>query len=269
MSNEPLVSVVIPVFNSENYIADTINSVLNQTYSNLEIIVVDDCSTDNSYNILLDIALHDTRVRVFKNAKNFGGPAQPRNIGLAESKGDFIAFLDADDIWFESKLEIQIETMLLDDYNFTSTSQVNVDDKGMVLSKKSILSKIKNGFFNKNKISDLIVWKYIALSSVVVRKDLLSDGFSEEKDFISVEDYYLWLNLLVKKEVKYMYVDKELLFYRVSNNSLSNGVQKDRHRVKSLLAELKFILESRRYDLLIYVVRGLLLEYFVSMKNKS
>jgi len=81
-----------------------------QSYKNIELIVVDDCSTDGSYELVEDFSKRDSRVKLIRMEQNFGGPAKPRNIGVENSKGDYIAFLDADDIWEEEKLEVQIWT---------------------------------------------------------------------------------------------------------------------------------------------------------------
>ncbi len=128
IENSPLVSIVIPLFNAKEYISETIESVLNQSYKNLEVIVVDDCSTDGSYLVVEEFSKLDSRVKLIRMEKNFGGPAKPRNIGVENSKGEYIAFLDADDIWEEDKLEVQIGLMEQEGYNFTSTNLLNVDE---------------------------------------------------------------------------------------------------------------------------------------------
>ena len=90
-NNEPLISIIIPVFNAQKYIEETILSVIGQTYSNWELIVVDDCSTDHSVNIIQDIILLDIRIRLIKSEVGSGGPARPRNIGIESSTGKYIA----------------------------------------------------------------------------------------------------------------------------------------------------------------------------------
>ena len=101
-----LVSVIMPSYNTENFIADSIRSVVTQTYSNWELLIVDDCSTDNTDNVVRPF-LKDTRVKYFKNEKNYGA-AVSRNKALREAKGKWIAFLDSDDLWEITKLEKQI-----------------------------------------------------------------------------------------------------------------------------------------------------------------
>jgi glycosyltransferase involved in cell wall biosynthesis len=109
ISKYPLVSVIIPTYNCAKYIETTINSVLNQNYDNLEIIVVDDGSTDNTKNIISSIT--DDRL-IYYFIKNSGGPAKPRNLGLMNCKGDYIAFLDSDDKWRNDKVMKQIFSFL-------------------------------------------------------------------------------------------------------------------------------------------------------------
>ena len=108
MSNE-LVSVVMPAHNSEKYIYFSIMSVLNQTHYNLELIIVDDNSTDNTVDVIKDIS--DSRIRLFRNQKNMGA-AYCRNIAIQNSNGVFIAFLDSDDLWMPNKLKEQIDKLI-------------------------------------------------------------------------------------------------------------------------------------------------------------
>ena len=108
-NNEPLISIILPLFNAQKYIKDCIKSVINQTYSNWELIIVDDASTDDSINIVSRLMLRDSRIKLIECKENFGGPAKPRNIGIKKSKGLYVAFLDNDDIWLPEKLKKQME----------------------------------------------------------------------------------------------------------------------------------------------------------------
>lgn len=107
---EPLVSIITPVYNAQDYLEETILSVLNQTYYNWELLLIDDCSIDNSYKIIEKYLKKDRRIKYLKNDKN-SGPAITRNKGIEEAKGEYIAFLDSDDLWYENKLEKQINFM--------------------------------------------------------------------------------------------------------------------------------------------------------------
>ena len=105
--NNPLVSIITPNYNCSRFITETIESVLAQTYTNWEMIIVDDCSTDNSYQISLEYSQKDSRIKVYKNDKN-SGAAFSRNSALDIAQGEYIAFLDSDDLWETVKLEKQI-----------------------------------------------------------------------------------------------------------------------------------------------------------------
>lgn len=111
MDLEPLVSVVIPTYNRKELVARAVHSVLAQTYKNLECIVVDDCSTDGTDLMLEKLALNDSRVRVIRHAENRHVSAA-RNTGIAASRGEFVAFLDDDDVWLPRKLELQVRVLL-------------------------------------------------------------------------------------------------------------------------------------------------------------
>ena len=104
----PLVSIIMPAYNCEKYITEAIASVINQTYQNWELIVIDDCSQDNTVNIVKRLALEDTRINLYQNERNVG-VSKTRNKGLSIAKGQWIAFLDSDDCWASEKLEKQME----------------------------------------------------------------------------------------------------------------------------------------------------------------
>ena len=107
---QDLVSIIMPSYNTAQYISKAIKSVINQTYTEWELIIVDDCSTDNTYEILDKEYLENSKIRFFKNPKNYGA-AVSRNKALKEARGRWIAFLDSDDLWLPQKLEKQIRFM--------------------------------------------------------------------------------------------------------------------------------------------------------------
>ena len=106
-----LVSIIIPVYNRKNIIILTINSILKQTYQNFEVIIVDDCSTDGTYDHLNKKFRDNNKIRLFKTKKNSGTCSYPRNLGLKKSKGQIICFCDSDDFWEEEKLKIQLDKL--------------------------------------------------------------------------------------------------------------------------------------------------------------
>ncbi|WFT52817.1 glycosyltransferase family 2 protein [Acinetobacter baumannii] len=108
---QPLISVLIPVYNVEAFVKEAVSSICNQTYKNIEIIVVDDCSTDNTYNIVAELAIIDPRIRLYKNDKN-SKIVKTLNFALEQAKGEFIARMDGDDISTPERLEKQLEFLL-------------------------------------------------------------------------------------------------------------------------------------------------------------
>ena len=118
---EPLVSIIMPAYNSEKYISESIESVIKQTYQNWELLITDDKSQDSTRTIVKSYSKKDPRIKLFFNSEN-GGAGVARNNSIKEANGRFIAFLDADDIWLPEKLEKQINFMLEGEYIFTYTA---------------------------------------------------------------------------------------------------------------------------------------------------
>lgn len=128
------ISIITPTFNSGSTIVETYNSISKQTHENWEWLVTDDCSSDDTINILSSICEKDSRVRVFKNSTN-SGAAVTRNNSLSNVSGDFITFIDSDDLWFSSKLEKQLNFMIVNELDFTFTAYELVDAQGIPLGK--------------------------------------------------------------------------------------------------------------------------------------
>ena len=134
MKEEQLVSIIVPVYNSEKFINDTIQTVKEQMYKNWELLLVNDCSTDNSENIIKKYVKKDNRIKLINLEKN-SGAAIARNTGIESAKGKYIAFLDADDLWKNEKLEKQIKFMEENNYDFTFTGYEFADESGNKLDK--------------------------------------------------------------------------------------------------------------------------------------
>ncbi|MDO3695141.1 glycosyltransferase family 2 protein [Wenyingzhuangia sp. chi5] len=206
---QPLVSIITPCYNSENFIADTIKSVQNQSYENWEMLITDDGSTDSSIKIIEKFAAKDPRIKLFKISN--AGAAVARNHSIEQAKGTFIAFLDSDDMWLPQKLEKQINFMQTNDYVLTFTSYQRMSEEGVLLndiinaheklSYKHMLSSNKIGcltaMYNQEKLGKI----YMPL----IRKR---------------QDYGLWLNIL--KQIDFAYGLQEVLAtYRLRNFSVS------------------------------------------------
>ena len=136
MKND-LVSIVFPVYNNSAFLEDAICSVVNQTFSNWELLIIDDCSSDNSVDICLKLAESNERIRVFLNENNMGA-GYSRNVGLKNARGRFIAFMDSDDLWSDSKLQVQFDFMKSDKLAISYTSYDFIDECGVRL--KGIVS---------------------------------------------------------------------------------------------------------------------------------
>ena len=126
-----LVSIIMPSWNTERFIAETIKSVINQTYTNWELLIVDDCSTDKTDEIVA--SFNDNRIKYFHNEKN-SGAALTRNKALREAKGEWIAFLDSDDLWMPEKLEHQIDFMNKNGYSLSFTEYEKIDEDSKPLN---------------------------------------------------------------------------------------------------------------------------------------
>ena len=207
-----LVSVIIPYFKKKKYIADTLNSVLNQTYNNLEVIIVYDDPQKTDLDYIKKLALSDQRVKLTINNTNIGA-GRSRNIAIDQSKGMLLAFVDADDLWSKNKLEEQIKFMQDQAISFCHTSYKIINEKDEFVS----IRKARN-FMD---IDDLIKSCDIGLSTVLIEKEAL--GSNKFPDLKTKEDFVLWLKLL-SKNIRIYGLDKELAIWRKNNNSLSSSL---------------------------------------------
>ena len=203
-----LVSIIMPNYNCEKFVGETIKSVINQTYTNWEILFVDDCSTDNSIKIAE--SFKDNRIRIFKNEKN-SGAAVSRNWALREAKGEYIAFLDSDDIWVPEKLEKQIKFMEEKGYAFTY-SDYKITMNGQPLPYV---------YFAPNKVNRRKLFNYCYFSTITVIYDREKVGLIQIEDLKKNNDYALWFEAL-KKVDAYRYPEC-LATYCKHGNSISSG----------------------------------------------
>lgn len=195
-----LVSIVMPSWNTADYIRESVNSVLAQTYANWELIIVDDASTDNTIDILKDIK--DSRIRVFVNDSNVGA-AISRNRALQEANGEWIAFLDSDDLWEKDKLEKQICFMIENGYSFSYTSYNEIDEKGASLGVRVTGPKkiTKTGFYN-----------YCWPGCLTVMYNREKIGLVQVENIKKNNDYAMWLKVCKKADCYLL--DEDLALYR-------------------------------------------------------
>ena len=196
-----LVSIIMPSFNTASYIAESIESVLHQTYTDWELIVVDDCSTDNTDEVM-EGYLEDKRIRYFKNDKN-SGAAVSRNKALREAKGKWIAFLDSDDLWNPDKLDKQIRFMENNNYHFSYTNYSEIDSEGK-----------SNGIIvtGPKKISRTGMYNYCWPGCLTVMYDAEFIGIIQIADIKKNNDYAMWLKVCKKADCYLL--DEELALYR-------------------------------------------------------
>lgn len=184
--NNALISIVMPSYNTEKYISESINSVLAQTYTNWELIIVDDCSTDNTDEIIKPY-LSDERIKYLKNEKN-SGAAISRNYALREAKGKYVAFLDSDDTWEPEKLEKQVRFMEESGYKFTYTDyriQLNGEWLPYV-------------YTAPNKVTEWKMKNYCYFSTITVMYDREHVGLVQIEPVRKNNDYALWLKIIKK-----------------------------------------------------------------------
>ena len=203
-----LVSIITPSFNTENYIAETIQSVLNQSYQNWEMLIIDDSSTDKSIDIIK--SFNDKRIRLFINDSNKGA-AISRNYALKEAKGKWITFLDSDDLWHHNKLEKQINFMKENNYHFSYTNYIEIDEKSepngkLLTGPKIITKKSLNNFCYQGCLT--------------VMYDCEKVGLIQISNLLKNNDYALWLKVIKKSNC---YLLPEILSsYRRRQGSISN-----------------------------------------------
>ena len=183
-----LVSIIMPSYNTAPYIGETIQSVLNQTYQNWEIIIMDDCSTDNTDEVVASIK--DERIKYFHNEKN-SGAAVSRNRALREAQGRWIAFLDSDDIWMPEKLEKQISFMKSNGYSFSYTNYEEIDVDGNSTGVKVT---------GPNKVTKTGMFNYCWLGCLTVMYDAEKIGLIQIEDIKKNNDYAMWLKVCKKAD---------------------------------------------------------------------
>ena len=241
-----LVSIIMPCHNGAKYIKEAINSVISQTYQNWELLVVDDNSVDDSSNIIESFVKMDSRIQLYKNLNCTGLPASPRNLGIQNAHGRYIAFLDCDDKWFPTKLEQQV--VLFDDKKcaIVFSYYKKMDENGVV--SKSIVKSPSIVSYNKLLNGDCI-------GNLTGVYDTEKVGKILQKE-IHAEDYLMWLEIL-KKGFLALNTNTVEAIYRVSANSISGN------KLKSAIwnwniykNELHLHLITAMYHFLLYIIKG-------------
>lgn len=204
-----LVSIIMPSYNTAKFIDETVSSVLKQTYTNWELIIVDDCSTDNTDEVI-EKYRSDPRIKYLKNEKN-SGAAITRNYALREAKGRWIAFLDSDDLWTKDKLEKQISFMEDNGYSFSYTNYIEIDEESRP-NGRSVSGPCK--------VSKLLMRSYCWPGCLTVMYDAQKVGLIQIADIKKNNDYAMWLKVC-QKATCYL-LEENLASYRKRSGSISN-----------------------------------------------
>lgn len=245
MENKLKCSVVMTVYNAEKYLRDTIDSVLRQTEKNFELIIVNDCSTDSSEEIVK--SYNDERIKYFKNKENMK-VSRTRNFGVSMAKADYVAFIDSDDIWLDTKLEKQLAHMEKTGAKICYSGYGFVSDAGVM----------QNKVFNvpeKVTFKRLLKQNVITPSASIFAKELLLKyPFYADKVH---EDFVAFLQMLKNEKIYAYGINDPLILYRLTTNS------KSRNKVKAMVMTLKSYREvglnifQQVFYLPFYILNGL------------
>lgn len=214
IKSEHLVSIIMPAYNCEDYIGLALNSVINQTYNNWELIVVDDCSTDQTSIIISKYVKKSSRIKYFKLDKN-SGAAVARNKAIGIASGKYLAFLDSDDLWVSEKLSKQIAFMEKNDYGFTCTSYTKINEKGEYLNRTIVASPERDyeGILKTCPGNSTVIYNAEKLGKVII------------PDIKKRNDYVMWLQVIKKEKVLYG-ISEPLGSHRIRDEGISSNKKK-------------------------------------------
>jgi glycosyltransferase involved in cell wall biosynthesis len=256
----PLISIIIPTYNVEKYIKETLNSVINQSYNNFEVLVIDDSSTDSTAEEIKRIAKSDGRISYYK-IEHAGRPSVPRNYGISKSSGEYVAFLDADDIWNWDKLKDQIR--FLQKYPnliFVYSMSVTFGNVNVFSPYYEVLPLLNKAATTNGEL--ILKGNSITCSSVMVRKEYLqkTGGYDEDPNLKAVEDYDLWLRL--SELGAFGFIPKIHVNYRIHGKQSSSDWETKQKRLEYLSKKRGINLPKYKYyrnkGLIIRFVRNLL-----------
>lgn len=249
------VSIITPCYNSEFYLRETYNTVSAQTHTSWEWIVVDDCSTDASWKILTELSKSDSRVKIFKNTQN-GGAAVTRNNCLDNASGDYIAFLDSDDLWSKEKLEKQLSFAEKNQIDYTYHNYNTVDSDGNVLKEQSIAPSVHQ--------YDLYKFNPFATSSIMINRSTIeSNNIRFRNHLRRRQDYFFWFDAIGVSN-KARGLEENLSSYRIFGGDSLSANKKKMALIQWQLyrTEFKLNIVQSVYYFIHYAVHGLK-KYFI------
>ena len=248
------VSIICPTFNCEKFVAKTVQSVLNQSYSNIELIIVDDCSTDKTIDLVKNFS--DPRIKLIVNKTN-SGAAYSRNVALKEATGDYIAFLDGDDIWLKNKLSTQINFMVENNYNFTYTDYELIDEND---------ERLKICFTGPSVVTyrKFLRIDYIGTSTAIYKKSICPH-LQVPNDIYKRNDDALWLTL--SKFADCYRMPGIYSQYRRSSNSISSGKKSKLYRYHVILYKKLYGFAAFKANL--FAMRNVFFYFLKQIKYKK
>jgi glycosyltransferase involved in cell wall biosynthesis len=213
------VSVIMPCFNHARFLPDSVISILRQTHADLELIIIDDCSSDNSWQVMSRFAVDDPRIKVIRHERNQGLP-KSRNDALRMAKGAFIAFCDSDDVWESDKLEVQLDLLRKNpDYDVVYCDTLIINETGLLTGQRFSevfpLPKSPSGWLFR----DLVRANFINVQSALMRKHCLESVNHFDEDLGALEDWWYWVQLSL--DHRFLYFQQPLARYRVHNQSMN------------------------------------------------
>mgnify|MGYP005989898629 CR=1 FL=1 len=224
IENLPLISIILASYNAEKYIEEAIDSIINQTYDNLEIIIVDDCSTDDTWKILEKYANNDNRIRLYRNKENSKLPFS-LNFAINKANGKYLARMDADDISLPTRIEEQVRFMETNEDIGICGTAVELFGENV---KKHILSHPKEHHEMKTRLLFSVCFNH---PTVMIRKNLLIDNnLTYNLEYVNSQDYELWSRLC--DITKMTNIDKVLLKYRIVSNSITATTDKYKEELR-------------------------------------
>lgn len=255
----PLVSIIMPAYNSEQYIMQAIDSVINQTYTNWELLIVDDCSKDRTKKIIMEASFIDSRIKPIFRENNGGKPSIAKNSAFPFIHGKYIAFLDSDDLWMKEKLSVQVAMMNANpDMALTYTGGYFINAQGNII--KSFLPKYSQAFNLKNMLRRYEVNN----QSVMISKIALESTLQNFNESILIgEDYNLFMHIIAKYPTTS--IKQHLVKYRIHQASITKNKRQITDGVLLTLKELQALYNIKSkfpiYYFLTYV-KAIRFKYF-------
>jgi teichuronic acid biosynthesis glycosyltransferase TuaG len=261
-----LVSVILPTFNASRFLSRTILSVLNQSYRNIELIIVDDCSKDQSLKLIKKFAIKDKRIKYFKTQKNSGSASVPKNLGISKASGKYLAFIDADDYWMLDKLEYQMLRISNYWFSFTAANyqkEISKKKSNFMINAFRIFLQI---FFINRVINYGNQWIFIynpfLMSSAIIKKNVLDKNIFNT-DLNIREDLTLWLNVFKKYNKKIVFHPKILVTITRTKNSITSDRVLEFNKIINSISN--FFLSNQKKKNFKYFIFGIILRFFKNL----